>query len=111
QRYRRNKSESPCHVVLQSYAVHLSAVQTPSFPLQAETSIHHVASPLSDATRPTQRATRARKRSKRSAIPFSSAGATSADGAPDRRRSRLPANSVINRAARSRTSPGLPRSE
>ena len=108
QRNRRNKSESPCHVVLQSHAVHLSAVQTSSFPHHAETSIHHVAPSSLDEKRPTQPATRARKRLKTSDIPFRSAATASAEDVPDSRRSRLSANSAINRAARSRTSPGLP---
>src|SRR6185369_15712911 len=106
QRYRRKKSESPCHVVLQSHAVHLSAVQTPSFPLQAETSIHHVAPSFLDEKRPTQRAIRARRRPKASATPFSSAAVASPADVPDSRQSRLPANTAISRAARSRTSPG-----
>src|SRR5204863_7281874 len=72
QRNRRSKFECPCHVVLQSHAVHLSAVRTSSFPHHAETSIHHVAPSSLDEKRPTQPATRARKRLKTSDIPFRS---------------------------------------
>jgi len=110
QRNRRNNSESPCHVVLQSHAVNPCAVQTSSLRIAPETSIHHAAPSLSDEKRPNQRATRARKRPKTSDIPFRSAGAATASpgDVPGRRRSRLLANSAINRAARSRTNPGLP---